>query len=68
MVELLRSALGQTGEVDVTIDDDTGLPIVRVGRPVTADDVRTLDDDDDDADVRTLRDDAAEDPHDERAT
>lgn len=67
MVELLRSALGQTGEVDVTIDDDTGLPIVRVGRPVTADDVRTLDDDDDDADVRTLRDDA-EDPHDERAT
>lgn len=49
MVELLRSALGQTGEVDVTIDDDTGLPIVRVGRPVTADD-------------------AAEDPHDERAT
>ena len=44
VVRLLRRALGQDG-ADVTVSpDEVGLPAVRVGRPVSSDDVRSLDD------------------------
>jgi hypothetical protein len=45
VAELVREALGTSDERRVDVDLETGLPLVRVGRPVTAEDVRTLDDD-----------------------
>ena len=44
VAELVREALGTSEELRVEVDDETGLPLVRIGRPVTAEDVRTLDD------------------------
>lgn len=44
VVDLLRRALGDEGRVEVAVDEGTGLPVVRVGRIVTAADVRALDD------------------------
>lgn len=41
---LLRSALGESGEAGVHTDDETGLRIISLGRPVDAGDVRGLDD------------------------
>jgi hypothetical protein len=43
VAEVLRVALGDRS-IDVRTDGATGLPVVRVGRPVTNDDVRSLDD------------------------
>jgi hypothetical protein len=45
VAELVREALGTSEELRVEVDHETGLPLVRIGRPVTAEDVRTLDDD-----------------------
>ena len=44
VAELVREALGTSEELRVEVDDETGLPLVRIGRPVTAEDVRALDD------------------------
>ena len=44
VAELVREALGTSEELCVEVDDETDLPLVRIGRPVTAEDVRTLDD------------------------
>ncbi len=46
LAELIRLALdGRSGgDVAIEIDRHTGFPIVRVGRPITTDDVRALDD------------------------
>jgi hypothetical protein len=44
VVELLRRALGDEGRIEVTTDEHTGLPVVRVGRIVTSADVRAVDD------------------------
>lgn len=41
---LLRRSLGQGGTASVTEDSATGLPSVRLGRTVTSEDVRSLDD------------------------
>ena len=45
VVELLRRGLGQGGSVAVGQSTTTGLVIARVGRTVTSDDVRSLQDD-----------------------
>lgn len=42
--DILRRALAPDLETDVDIDDDTGLPRVRLGRPVTSDDVASIED------------------------
>ena len=44
VAELVREALGTSEELRVEVDEETGLPLVRIGRPVTAEDVRALDD------------------------
>lgn len=41
---LLRRALGEDGTSRVTRDASTGLPSVRLGRVITSEDVRSLDD------------------------
>ncbi len=41
---LLRRAMGQHHAPDVHMDQETGLPVVTIGRPVSAQDVRDLDD------------------------
>jgi hypothetical protein len=43
VVDLLRRALGPATEVEV-IDMRTGFPLLAAGRPVTTDDIRSLDD------------------------
>ncbi len=43
VVDLLRRALGSNTQVEV-IDRLTGFPLLASGRPVTTDDVRSLDD------------------------
>ena len=45
IVMLLRRALGHDDQLTVDQDEATGLPQVRVGRPITIEDVRSLDDD-----------------------
>jgi Arc/MetJ family transcription regulator len=44
VVRLLRRALGQDGAGAMAAPDQVGLPAVRVGRPLSSDDVRSLDD------------------------
>jgi len=46
IADLIRRGLGQRGEVRYERSEVTGLLVARVGRPVTLDDVRSLDDDD----------------------
>lgn len=41
---LLRRALGQGGSARVSRDARTGLPSVHLGRTITSEDVRSLDD------------------------
>lgn len=41
---LLRRALGDGGAAEVSRDGRTGLPSVRLGRAITSEDVRSLDD------------------------
>jgi hypothetical protein len=43
VVDLLRRALGPNTKVE-TIDRLTGFPLLPSGRPITTDDVRSLDD------------------------
>jgi hypothetical protein len=45
VADLMRRGIGQVGAVDVGRSATTGLPVVRVGRRVTEEDVRSLDDD-----------------------
>ena len=42
VVALLRRALGQNQTLAVTADPATGLPSVRIGRTITSEDVRSL--------------------------
>jgi uncharacterized membrane protein len=44
VVRLLRRALGQDSTGAIAAADGVGLPAVRVGRPLSSDDVRSLDD------------------------
>ncbi|HVB27201.1 MAG TPA: antitoxin [Mycobacteriales bacterium] len=44
VVGLLRRALGQAPALDTAIDPKSGLPSVHLGRPITSDDVRSLED------------------------
>jgi hypothetical protein len=44
IVILLRRALGQGGDVEVKSNPVTGLPSVRLGRTITSEDVRALED------------------------
>jgi hypothetical protein len=41
---LLRRALRPGGSAAISTDDRTGLPVVRLGRTITSDDVRGLED------------------------
>ncbi|HEY6277980.1 MAG TPA: hypothetical protein VIX86_16800 [Streptosporangiaceae bacterium] len=43
---LIRRGLGSTGPADVASSARTGLPVVRLGRTITSEDVRRLEDDD----------------------
>lgn len=45
VVSLLRRALSGGTAAEVSRDPATGLPAIRVGRPVTSEDVRRLEDD-----------------------
>ena len=46
VASLLRAALAaDSGVSTIELDRHSGLPTVRVGRPITAEDVATLDDD-----------------------
>lgn len=47
---LIRRGLGQRNTTEVERSELTGLPIVRVGRTVTLDDVRSLDDESNETD------------------
>ena len=44
-VELMRRGLERDAAGEVGIDERTGLPLVTVGRVITSDDVRALEDD-----------------------
>lgn len=46
VAELMRRGLGQQGTVQYGRSTRTGLPTARVGRAVTSDDVRSIEDDD----------------------
>lgn len=46
VADLLRRALGQGKEVTVSRSARTGLPVVELGRVITSEDVRSLEDDD----------------------
>ncbi len=45
VADLIRRGLGQRGVVQYGRSERTGMPTARVGRAVTQDDVRSLDDD-----------------------
>lgn len=45
VADILRRALQADGPATPTVDRRTGLRVVRVGRPITSDDVRALEDD-----------------------
>lgn len=45
VADLMRRGLGQASTLEFGKSERTGLPTVRVGRPVTLEDVRSLDDD-----------------------
>jgi hypothetical protein len=45
VADLIRRGIGQTGAVDTGLSPTTGLPVVHLGRRVTEEDVRSLDDD-----------------------
>ena len=44
VVELMRRGLGEMREPEVARSERTGLPVVRLGKVVTSEDVRALDD------------------------
>lgn len=45
VVDLMRRGLGQAGQFEYGRSPATGLPTVRIGRSVTSEDVRSLEDD-----------------------
>jgi hypothetical protein len=45
VADLMRRGLGQVRAPEVARSEVTGLPVVRLGTPITSDDVRALDDD-----------------------
>ena len=45
VAELVRRGLGQSTGVAIERSATTGLPVIRLGRALTQDDVRSLDDD-----------------------
>lgn len=45
VADLLRRGLDGPGRVDLDSEPDTGLPVIRVGRVVTTEEVRSLEDD-----------------------
>jgi hypothetical protein len=45
ITRILRQALLSTEEPDVSTDAGTGLPVVRLGRPITDEDVAAFEDD-----------------------
>ncbi|MDQ4119381.1 MAG: antitoxin [Actinomycetota bacterium] len=45
VAELVRRGLGSPGEPEIARDSLTGLPTLRLGRPITTEDVRALEDD-----------------------
>lgn len=45
VTRLLRASLGEQGPVRLSTSPTTGLLVMTTGRPVTSDDVRSLDDD-----------------------
>lgn len=45
VADLIRRGLGQAGTVEYGRSDLTGLPTAKVGRTVTNDDIRSLEDD-----------------------
>lgn len=44
MADLMRRGLGLGRESEATRSDRTGLPVVQLGRVITTEDVRSLDD------------------------
>ena len=44
VAELMRRGLGEVREPEVARSERTGLPVVRLGKVVTSEDVRALDD------------------------
>ncbi len=45
VAELMRRGLGQGAPVETSQSAKTGLPVVRLGKVITTDDVRSLEDD-----------------------
>jgi hypothetical protein len=45
VADLMRRGLGQGQDAEVTTSARTGLPVVHLGRTITTDDVRALEDD-----------------------
>lgn len=45
VVDLMRRGLGQSGPLEYGRSPATGLPTARIGRSVTSEDVRSLEDD-----------------------
>jgi len=45
VAQLLRRAIGVPGLASVSVSERTGLDVIRLGRTITTDDVRALDDD-----------------------
>lgn len=46
VADLMRRGLGQGGMTEVSRSERTGLPVVRLGKIITSEDVRSLEDDD----------------------
>jgi Arc/MetJ family transcription regulator len=44
VAELMRRGLGQGEAQEVSRSEKTGLPVVRLGTPITTDDVRAMED------------------------
>lgn len=45
VAQLMRRAMQPSGSANVEVSDVTGLRVLRLGRPITTDDVRSLEDD-----------------------
>ncbi len=45
VADLMRRGLGQGRSVEITLSESTGLPVVRLGKVITTEDVRSLEDD-----------------------
>lgn len=45
VADLMRRGLAEGGSAQLAVSERTGLPLVRLGKVITTDDVRALDDD-----------------------